>query len=157
MGDVPESCDGREARDGDHNTEGDERKGKLEKSEQQSSHRACRAYQILHSICWRSRAFKLWWHSHWMDSRMDRRMARLHLWLPFASFCCYCSAQFPSEISVLLLLLLLLLCGSSDDRLYEAFHARLKFYYLPLRNTSPGFQFTTVESEANAENRSPPP
>ncbi len=156
MGDVPESCDGREAWDGDHNTEGDERKGKLAKSEQQSSHRACRAYQILHSICWRSRPFKLWWHSHWMDSRMDRRMARLHLWLSFASFCCCCSAQFPSEISVLLLLLLLL-CGSSDDRLYEAFQARLTFYYLPLRNTSHGFQFTTVESEANAESRSSPP
>jgi hypothetical protein len=94
----------------------------------------------------------LWWHSHWMDSRMDRRMARLHLWLSFASFCCCCSAQFPSEISVLLLL-----CGSSDDRLYEAFQARLTFYYLLLRNTSHGSQFTTVESEANAENRSSPP
>lgn len=32
VGEVPESCDGGEARDGDHNTEGDERKGKLAKS-----------------------------------------------------------------------------------------------------------------------------
>jgi hypothetical protein len=53
-------------------------------------------------------------------------------------------------------LLLLLLCGSSDGRLYEAFQARLTFYYLPLRNTSHGFLFTTVESESNAANRSSP-